>query len=60
FESAGETDDNDVRYARLNNTPNQMGLHSRLAALEGAEDALVAASASWFGVLLSRTYFTSW
>jgi cystathionine beta-lyase/cystathionine gamma-synthase len=44
FESAGETDYNDVRYARLNNTPNHLVLHARLAALEGAEAALVAAS----------------
>ena len=59
FESAGETDYNDVRYARLNNTPNHIVLHARLAALEGAEDALVAASGmaaiagALFGVLES-------
>lgn len=59
FEYAGETDYNDVRYARLNNTPNHLMLHARLAALEGADDALVAASGmaaiagALFGVLKS-------
>ena len=34
----------DLRYLRLNNTPSQVVLHDKLAALEGAEAALVASS----------------
>ncbi len=34
----------DVRYIRLNNSPNHRVLHQRLAAIESAEEALVAAS----------------
>lgn len=34
----------DIRYIRLNNTPNHMVLQNKLAALENAEAALVAAS----------------
>jgi cystathionine beta-lyase/cystathionine gamma-synthase len=34
----------DLQYIRLNNTPNSMVLHAKLAALEGAETALVTAS----------------
>jgi cystathionine beta-lyase/cystathionine gamma-synthase len=34
----------DVRYIRLNNTPNHVALHEKLAALENAEAALVTAS----------------
>jgi cystathionine beta-lyase/cystathionine gamma-synthase len=34
----------DIRYIRLNNTPNHDALAQKLAALEGAEDALVTAS----------------
>src|SRR5687768_16620819 len=34
----------DIRYARLSNTPNHFVLHAKLAALENAEAALVAAS----------------
>lgn len=33
-----------VRYARLSNTPNHLALHQKLAALEGAEAALVTGS----------------
>ncbi len=44
FASAGETNYHDLRYIRLNNTPNHQVLHAKLAALEGAEAALVAAS----------------
>jgi cystathionine beta-lyase/cystathionine gamma-synthase len=40
----GEVDHHQIRYARLNNTPNHEALHAKLAALEGAEDALVTAS----------------
>jgi len=44
FEYAGETSYHDLKYIRLNNTPNHLALHKKLAALENAEDALVAAS----------------
>jgi cystathionine beta-lyase/cystathionine gamma-synthase len=44
YEYAGETDYHDLKYIRLNNTPNHDVLHAKLAALEGAEAALVAAS----------------
>ncbi len=44
FESFGEGSYHDIRYIRLSNTPNHYTLHRKLAALEAAEDALVAAS----------------
>ncbi len=44
FEFSGQTDYHDIRYIRLNNTPNHLLLHEKLAALEGAEDALVTSS----------------
>jgi cystathionine beta-lyase/cystathionine gamma-synthase len=44
FEYAGETSYHDVRYIRLNNTPNHIALSNKLAALEGGEAAQVAAS----------------
>jgi cystathionine beta-lyase/cystathionine gamma-synthase len=44
FEYRGELRYDDVRYLRLNNTPNHLALHAKLAALEGAEAALVSAS----------------
>ncbi len=44
FEYAGEGDYHDIRYIRLNNTPNHVALHRKLAALENAEAALVTAS----------------
>jgi cystathionine beta-lyase/cystathionine gamma-synthase len=44
FEYRGEARYDDVRYLRLNNTPNHLALHAKLAALEGAEAALVSAS----------------
>jgi cystathionine beta-lyase/cystathionine gamma-synthase len=40
----GEGDYHDIRYIRLNNTPNHLELHAKLAALEGAEAAVVTAS----------------
>lgn len=40
----GETDYHAGRYVRLNNTPNHEVLHRKLAALEGAEAALVTSS----------------
>lgn len=44
YETAGEANYHDVRYIRLNNTPNHLALHEKLAALENAEAALVTAS----------------
>ncbi|RMF66875.1 MAG: aminotransferase class I/II-fold pyridoxal phosphate-dependent enzyme [Calditrichaeota bacterium] len=44
FEYAGETSYHDLKYIRLNNTPNHQALHAKLAALENAEAALVTAS----------------
>jgi len=44
FEYGGETSYHDLRYIRLNNTPNHQVLHAKLAALERAEAALVTAS----------------
>ena len=44
FEYAGETGYHDLKYIRLNNTPNHRILARKLAALEGAADALVTAS----------------
>jgi cystathionine beta-lyase/cystathionine gamma-synthase len=44
FEYAGETSYHDLKYIRLNNTPNHTALHQKLAALENAEAALVTAS----------------
>src|SRR5438128_5970254 len=44
FEYSGETDYHDLKYIRLNNTPNHIALHQKLAALENAEAALVTAS----------------
>ena len=44
FEYAGETSYHDLKYIRLNNTPTHTVLHAKLAAMEGAEAALVTAS----------------
>jgi len=44
YEYAGEQDYNDIQYIRMNNTPNHLALHTKLAALENAEAALVTAS----------------
>jgi cystathionine beta-lyase/cystathionine gamma-synthase len=44
FEYAGETSYHDLKYIRLNNTPNHTVLHEKLAAIENAEAALVTAS----------------
>jgi cystathionine beta-lyase/cystathionine gamma-synthase len=44
FEYANETDYHDLKYIRLNNTPNHDVLHQKLAALENAEAALVTSS----------------
>jgi cystathionine beta-lyase/cystathionine gamma-synthase len=44
YEYRGEARYDDVRYLRLNNNPNQLALHAKLATLEGAQAALVTAS----------------
>jgi len=44
FESAGETSYHDIKYIRLNNTPNQIALGLKLAALENGELAIVTSS----------------
>lgn len=44
FEDDGKGNYHDVKYIRLNNTPNHAVLHGKLAALENAEAALVTAS----------------
>src|ERR1044071_2588688 len=44
FEYQGESDYHDIKYIRLNNTPNHLAIHQKLAALENAEAALVTAS----------------
>jgi len=52
---AGEGSYDDVRYLRNNNTPSQLALHAKLAALEGAEAALVGASGM---AIISATLLT--
>ena len=44
YEYERERGYHDIRYLRINNTPSQLALHAKLAALEGAEAALVTAS----------------
>ena len=44
YEYGGQGRYDDVRYLRLNNSPNHEALHRKLAAIEGAEAALVTAS----------------
>jgi cystathionine beta-lyase/cystathionine gamma-synthase len=44
YQYAGEASYDDVRYIRLNNTPNTLALSRKLAALENSEAAMVAAS----------------
>lgn len=57
FEETEARGYHDIRYARLSNTPTHDVLHSKLAALEGAEAALATASgmaavsASLFSIL---------
>jgi cystathionine beta-lyase/cystathionine gamma-synthase len=42
--SDGDAAYHDLRYIRLNNTPNHVALHAKLAAIENAEAALVTGS----------------
>ena len=44
YEYAQAAQYHDIKYIRLNNTPNHSVLHAKLASLENAEAALVAAS----------------
>jgi cystathionine beta-lyase/cystathionine gamma-synthase len=44
YEYSGEASYHDVKYIRLNNTPNHQALHEKLVALENAEAAIVTAS----------------
>jgi len=44
YEYQGEVSYHDLRYLRTNNTPSQLALHGKIAALESAEAALVSAS----------------
>jgi len=44
FEYTGQKSYHELRYIRLNNTPNHLVLHAKLAMLENAEAALVAGS----------------
>jgi len=44
FEYGGQDNYHDLKYIRLNNTPNHLALHRKLADLENAEQALVTAS----------------
>ena len=44
FEYAGQSSYDELKYIRMNNTPNHEVLHNKLAALENADTALVTAS----------------
>ena len=44
FAYGGQDSYHDLKYIRLNNTPNHKVLHGKLAAIAGAESAVVAAS----------------
>ncbi len=54
FEYTGASDYHALKYIRLNNTPNHVALHKKLAALENAESALVTASGM---AAISTTFF---
>ncbi len=55
FEYAGESRYDDIRYLRLNNTPNHFALHRLLSAIEHAPDALAAGSGM---AIISTTLLT--
>ncbi len=44
FEYSGQASYHELKYIRMNNTPNHTALHQKLAAIENAQAALVAAS----------------
>jgi cystathionine beta-lyase/cystathionine gamma-synthase len=56
YEYGGAAGYDDLRYLRLNNSPNHVALHDKLATLEGTEAALVTASgmAAIYVTLLSQ------
>ena len=66
FEYDGQDSYHALKYIRLNNTPNHVALHQKLAALENAEAAIVTASgmaaistallACYPGILLSAPW----
>ncbi|MBM4317394.1 MAG: PLP-dependent transferase [Deltaproteobacteria bacterium] len=41
---SGEINYNDIKYVRLNNTPNHLAIHEKIAQIEMAEAALVSSS----------------
>ncbi len=41
---SGEINYNDIKYVRLNNTPNHIALHEKIAQIEQGESALVSSS----------------
>ena len=55
FAAEGDGGYYNLKYIRLNNTPNHLALHQKLAALENAENALVTASGM---AAISTTLFT--
>lgn len=44
YEYGGEANYHDLKYIRLNNTPNHRALHAKLSVIEGGEAAVVTAS----------------
>lgn len=44
YEYRGENSYHDIRYVRLNNTPNQVALAEKMSILEGSEAAIISAS----------------
>lgn len=44
YEYRGEDSYHDIRYVRLNNTPNQVALAEKMALLEGSEAAIISGS----------------
>ena len=44
YEYVGQKTYHDLKYIRLNNTPNHIALHQKLASLENAEAAVVTSS----------------
>ncbi len=44
FQYGGQDHYDKLKYIRMNNTPNHVALHQKLAALENADAALVTAS----------------
>ncbi len=44
FEYGGQDNYHDIKYIRLNNTPNHIAIHQKLASLENADAAVVTAS----------------